>query len=486
MGAGHGANGGASPTETGAADGEIGVADRLSDLSACIDHLERRGALVRVQTEVDPVHELAGVAKRLEGGGCVLFERVRGSRFPVLCGLLWNREILGELFGLPTRQVPFAIADAVGAWKKDPEALAPRLLDRAPANEVVEADVDLSTLPIPHHALKDGGRYLDATLVVARNPLTGGINAAVHRMMVTAQDRLTFLIDPARHLGEYVAIAEQRGTPLPVTLCNGVGLATWFAAALPRLGDRKLSVAHHLIGQPIDMVRAQTSDVPALACSQFVIEAEILPGLREDEGPFGEVTGLYGGRDRRWVMRVKAITRRRNPVLHTVLSGVEVWNTVGLTAEAAIFRALNARHPEVTAVHLPPGGCGFYEAVVQVESPAPGAGREIARATFAAFTSLQRVVVVDTDVDIYDPVDVEWAITTRFDPDAGMVVLPGEEGHLLNPMVTIDADGMRGTVTKIGIDATVPAHDRARFERVVYRDVDLSSYSISGLRPRQL
>ena len=462
--------------------GEVGVADRLSDLSACIEYLDRRGALLRVETEVDPVLELAGVAKRLEGGGCVLFERVRASRFPVLCGLLWNRELLGDLFGLPARQVPFAIADAVGAWQTDPEALAPRLLDRGPANEVVETDADLSSLPIPQHALKDGGRYLDSTLVVARNPLTGGVNAAVHRMMVTATDRLTFLIDPDRHLGEYVAIAEERGEPLAVTLCNGVGLATWFAAALPRLGDGKPSVAHHLVGRPIDMVRAQTSDVPAFADSQFVIEAEILPGLREDEGPFGEVTGFYGGRDRRWVMRVKAITRRRSPVLHTVLSGIEVWNTVGLTAEAAVFRALKARHPEVTAVHLPPGGCGFYEAVIQVESPAPGAGREIARDTFAAFTSLQRAVVVDTDVDIFDPVDVDWAITTRFDPDTGMVVLPGEPGHVLNPMVTVDADG-RGTVTKVGMDATVPAHDRARFERVLYRDVDLSSYTIAG-RPR--
>ena len=399
---------------------EIGVADRLSDLTACLDYLERRGGLVRVQSEVDPVHELAGVAKRLEGGGCVLFERVRGSQFPVLCGLLWNREILGDLFGLPAREVPFAIADAVGSWKQDPEALTPRLLERAPANEVVESDADLSALPIPLHALKDGGRYLDSTLVVARNPLTGGINAAVHRMMVTAKDRLTFLIDPNRHLGEYVAVAEQRGTPLPVTLCNGVGLATWFAAALPRLGDGKPSVAHHLIGRPIDMVRSQTSDVPAFADAQFVIEAEILPGVREDEGPFGEVTGLYGGRDRRWVMRVNAI------------------------------------------------------------SPATGAGREIARETFAAFRSLQRAVVVDTDVDIYDPVDVEWAITTRFDPDSGMVLLPGEEGHLLNPMVTVNADGSGATVTKLGIDATVPAHDRARFERVVYRDVDLSSYTIAG------
>lgn len=463
------------------ADPDIPVADRLADLGACIEFLDGSGGLRRVHSEVDPVFELAGIARRLEGHGAVLFERVRGSRFPVLCGLLASRDSLGRLFGRPAREVPFAIADAVGAWKRDPAALSPRLLERGPANEMVQATPDLFALPIPQHALGDGGRYLDASLVVARNPLTGGVNAAVHRCMVTGPDRLAFLIDPGRHLGEYVRIAEERGTPLPVAICNGTGLATWFAAALPRLGDGKMGIAHHLVGRPLDMIRCRTVDVPAFAGSQFVIEAEILPGVREDEGPFGEVTGFYGGRDRRWVMRVKAITHRAAPVLHTVLSGHEVWNTVGLTAEAAIFRALQAHHPDVVAVHLPPGGCGFYQAVVQVDGSAPGTGREVLRDTFAAFRSLQRAVVVDADVDLFDPVDVEWALSTRLDADRGLLVLPGEEGHILNPMVTVAPDGSGGTVTKIGLDATIPAGDRSRFERVRYQPVDLADYDISGL-----
>lgn len=458
----------------------IPVADRLSDLGACLEFLDRAGALLRVESEVDPIHELAGIARQLEGSSAVLFERVRGSRFPVVCGLLSNRDTLARLFGLPARQVPFAIADAVGAWKKDPGAFPPRLLDRAPANEVVEAEPDLGTLPIPQHALQDGGRYLDASLVVARNPQTGAPNVSVHRLMVTARDRMTFLIDPGRHLGDYVRIAEEHHTPLPVTICNGPGLALFFAAALPRLGDYKHHAAHHLVGRPLDMVRAQTVDVPAFAASQFVIEAEILPGLREEEGPFAEVTGYYGGRDHRGVMRVKAITRRERPILHTLLSGPEVWNTVGFTAEAAIFRALKLRHPEVTAVHLPPGGCGFYQAVIQVHNPPPGAGQRILRDAFNAFKSLQRAVVVDSDVDLYNPVDVEWAITTRCNPDTGILTLPEEEGHILNPLVKIAPDGGSGTITKIGQDATVPPGNRSAFERVLYRQVDLRDYVIRG------
>ena len=455
------------------------VADRLTDLGACIEHLDATGNLLRVRTEVDPRFELGGVAKQLEGTKCVLFERVKGSAFPVLTGLLWNREIVGSLFGIPAQQVPFAIAAAIGPWRANRQALPARLLERAPANEVVEEKVDLSKLPIPVHALKDGGRYLDCSVVMARNPETGQPNISIHRMMVTRKDRLSFLIDPGRHLGEYVAIAERRGEPLPVTINNGVGLAPWIVSSLPRLGDNKHTIAHHLAGRPIDLMRAQTVDVPAYADAQFVIEAEILPGVREAEGPFAEVTGYYAGRDQRWVMKVKAVTRRKSPVFHTVLSGVEVWNAVGFTAEAAIYAAVNAKIPEVCAVFLPPGGCGFYQAVVQVRNARPAIAQDVIRETFQAFRSLQRVVVVDTDVNIFDAADVDWAITTRFNADTGLLVLPNEEGHILNPAVKINADGKGGTVTKIGIDALVPYHeDREKFERVEFRRVDLARYDI--------
>lgn len=455
------------------------TAKRLVDLGACIDFLDRTGKLARVRSEVDPRHELAGIARRFEGGKCVLFERVKGSAHPVLVGLLWNREIAGALFGVPWREVPFVIAAALGPWQKDKAALPARILRQAPANEVIEKKVDLSRLPIPVHALKDGGRYLDSSLVLARNPRTGGLNVSVHRMMVTRKDRLSFLIDPGRHLGEYVELAEQRGESLPVTINNGMGLAPWIVSTLPRLGDGKNAVAHHMIGRPVDLMQAQTGDVPAYADAQFVIEAEVLPGVREFEAPFADVTGYYTERDKRWVMKVNAITRREKPVFHTILSGQEVWNAVGFTAEAAIFHAVNAKIPEVKAVFLPPGGCGFYEAVVQVENTRARIGQDVIRETFRAFRSLQRVIAVDTDVDIFNPVDVDWAVTTRFNADTDLMVLPGEEGHILNPMVTLNPDGKGGTITKVGMDAMVPFDQKGgKFERVQFQEVDLKRYDI--------
>jgi 2,5-furandicarboxylate decarboxylase 1 len=178
-------------------------------------------------------------------------------------------------------------------------------------------------------------------------------------------------------------------------------------------------------------------------------------------------------------MKVKKITRRRKPVFHTVLSGQEVWNAVGFTAEAAIFRTVQAKIPQLKAVYLPPGGCGFYQAVVQVANTRAGIGKDVITETFKAFRSLQRVVVVDTDVNLYDAVDVDWAVTTRCNVDTDLVILPNQEGHILNPIVTVNPDGRGGTVTKIGVDALVPFDaDRTRFARVKFKDASLSSYDI--------
>jgi 2,5-furandicarboxylate decarboxylase 1 len=166
-------------------------------------------------------------------------------------------------------------------------------------------------------------------------------------------------------------------------------------------------------------------------------------------------------------------------VFQTILSGEEVWNAVGFTAEAFIFHAVHAKIPEIKAVFLPPGGCGFYEAVVQVENTRARIGQEVIRETFRAFRSLQRVIAVDTDVDIFNPVDVDWAVTTRFNADTDLMVLPGEEGHILNPMVTLNADGKGGTITKVGMDAMVPFDQKGeKFERVQFQKVDLKRYDI--------
>jgi 2,5-furandicarboxylate decarboxylase 1 len=250
------------------------------------------------------------------------------------------------------------------------------------------------------------------------------------------------------------------------------------ASITPSQGDGKYAIANHIIGRPINFIKAQTVDVPAYADAQFVIEAEILPNIREKEGPFAEVSGYYASRDKRWVMRVLAVTHRKNPVFHSLLSGQEVWNAVGFTAEAKIFNVVKQKIRQLKAVYLDHGGCGFYGVVVQVKKDRAGIAKAAIKETFKAFEPLQRVVAVDEDVNLYDPNDVNWAITTRFNPDRDLIVLPNQVGHILNPMVKIDPDGKGGTVTKMGIDATAPYPMTDTFRRVSFMDVNLKNYNI--------
>ncbi len=192
----------------------------LTDLQSYIAFLEAENHLVRVRSEVDQDFELAGIASRFEGDKAVLFERVKGHPFPVLIGLYWNRPMVARLFGTTSERLPFVLSDEIAAWRKAP--VEPVVVDSGPANEVIETDPDLDRLPIPHHALGDGGRYLTSSVVIAKDPDTGVRNLSIHRMMVTGKRRFTLLLEELGHVMDYYKRAEARGEPLEITVNNGV------------------------------------------------------------------------------------------------------------------------------------------------------------------------------------------------------------------------------------------------------------------------
>lgn len=445
----------------------LGRVDQLNDLQSLVALLDENGDLQRVQQEIDPQLELAGYAAQFEGGPAVLFEHLKGFPYQTIIGLLWNREALGRAFGLPAKELPFHIADCIAAWRRAP--IDPVVVERAPANNVVEKTVDLSSLPIPKHALDDGGPYLDCSAVIARDPLTGVRNVSIQRCLVTGKDRLTMLIDRGRDLRAYWERARWQGKPLPITISNGVGLAVYIACCVPSKDaptfTDELGVASELLGEPLRLVHGQTSNVEGIADAQFIIEGEILPDTFEPEGPFAEVTGMYARRDNRWVVKVNAITRRRKPIFHTLLSGKEVYNSVGLLGEAAVFRAVSQEVPSVTAVYFTHGGGGFYSAVVAMRKTGDAEPKLAIDATMRAFPPLKMVTVVDDDVNIYEASDVEWAMAQRWRPDSGTFMYPDSLGHELN------ATFPDGKGTKVGFDATAPYPKDARHQRIAFLPV---------------
>ena len=436
--------------------------------------LERQGRLARVETEVDPYLELAGVAAKFEGRQAVLFENVKGYQTPVLCGLFWNRDNLAALFDCPAAELPFLFSKAVHSLHTAPIACV--TVENAPAQEAVSLEPDLYAIPTPTLALKDGGPYYSCSAVIAKDPDTGVRNTSVHRMMVTGKNRMTMLMDIGRHLRDYYERAEKRGQPLEITINNGVDPSVYFAAITPSsaapIDTDELAVAAALRNAPVRLCQSKTVQVEGIADAQLIIEGEILPYAREKEGPFGEVSGYYALADDRWVVHVKAVTHRQNFLVQTLLPGKEVWNSVGLTAEASIFQTVSRQIPGLKRVYLSHGGCGFYHAYIQIDPPRSGMAKNAILATFAAFPPLQMVTAVNSDVDIFDAEDVQRAMATRLKAHEDIILIPKSFCHELNPTTE------NGFGSKVGFDCTYPIPKPAEFERVTFQEIDLTRYKI--------
>ncbi len=450
-------------------------ARNLTDLQGYIEFLEAHNLLIRVKTEVNSQLELAGIAKRFEGDKVVLFEKVKDSDYPVLIGLYWNLDIMAKIFDCESSKLPFVLTDEIRAWQKSP--MEPVIRESGPANEVIETDIDLYKLPIPHHATGDGGRYLTSSVVITKDPDTGVRNLSVHRMMVTGKNRFTLLLEELGHVMDYYKRAEAKGVPLEITVNNGVDYPVLMAGAVPAsaapLDADELGIVSQMRGVPVDLIKAQTVDVEAIANAQFVIEGRILPKIREPEGPYAEVTGYYADRDDRWVMEVTAITRREKPIFNSILSGTEVGNAYGLIAGAGAFDKIHSLVPDVTAVHFAEGSVP-YHLVVRMNKTHEGSQRNAIMAAFVSLAFVKTVTVVDEDVDIYNPASVDWAVQTRCCYESDLLLIPNAIGHRLNPMVEDDK------WTRMGIDATVALPWPDKFKRASMENVDLSAYEITG------
>jgi 2,5-furandicarboxylate decarboxylase 1 len=454
--------------------------NHLHDLGAIIADLEAKGRLARVRGEVDLRHELAGVAARLEGGPkAVLFEKVKGRRWPVLAGLYWNRGLLADLMRKEERALPQFVADSIGKWQRDP--VDPVVVKSGPVLDVTEPDVDLGGIPVPVHALKDAGPYFDAAVVIAKDPESGIRNASIQRFQVVNRNTLHVNIDAGRPLETYLERAKRMGRSLWITLNCGVGPGLHFAASAPAEAapiDRDaLGIASAFHGAPVELVPGTESDVEMAAHAMWALECEMIPGESASEGPCAEVAGYYAPVAARPVVHVRRIHRRAGPVFQTMLPGAEMGNSVGLLGEANVLALLRRQVPGVRDVYFTQGGSGVYHAVVQIAQQRAGWSKQAILAAFAASPLLKIVTVVDEDVDIRIAQDVEWAMATRLDPASGIVRIDNAFGHGLNPSFPDNVG------PKVGFDATQPFPKRAAYERVAFKAVALDAYDITGAKP---
>ena len=228
------------------------------------------------------------------------------------------------------------------------------------------------------------------------------------------------------------------------------------------------------------MVKAKTVDLLVPAEAEIIIEGKFLPGVREAEGPFGEFPQYYGERGDRHVMEIDLVTQRKDAILHTIVGGgVEHLLLGGIAREATLLAHLQRIFPNVRDVHLPRGGACRYHLYVQIAKRQEGEAKNIMLGAFAGHYDIKHVVVVDEDVDIHDPREVEWAVATRFQADRDLVIVPESQGSRLDPSTR------NGVGAKMGLDATKPlSADEMKFKRIrVPGEESVDVAALLGARP---
>ncbi len=421
----------------------------FATLRSWLDRLEETGRLARTKPDIPLEFTLAAIAKRLDGEKATLFPTPGGHALSVISGLVAARPWIAEAMGVDETDMLDRYRDAVlhpFPWSEVPS-------DTAPVQQiVVDGDLDITEeLPIPVHNEHDAGAYITAGLGIAANPRTGIQNVSINRIQISGPDRLGVLILP-RDLHRFYDAAEEAGEPLSVAIAIGVDPLTLLASqAILPIDRDELEVAGALHGTPLPVVKCKTNDVRVPAEAEIVIEGRLLPEVREEEGPFGEFPQYYGPAGKRQVIEIDAITRREDALFHTIVpAAMEHLLLGGIPREASLIAHLQRTFPSVKDVHLSRGGVCRYHLVVKIAKRWDGEPKNIMMGAFAGHADIKQVIVVDEDVDILDPVSVEWAVATRFQAADDLMVVAGAQGSRLDPSAT------DGRVDKMGLDATKP------------------------------
>lgn len=392
--------------------------------------LDEKGLLVKIERPVDVKYEMATLMKLLDGKP-VLFQNVKGFEMPAAANLCSSRELIALGLGIKRGQIIAKLAEAIDN-PREPKVVK--------ADDYREIEPDLSKLPILTHYPIDGGPYLSSAIVVARDPELG-LNASYHRMMVIDEDRVVVRILP-RHFDEFLnrgnlEFAICIGNPVPVLVAGAVSV---------ELGKNELSIANALA--ETNLTELEGHRVPE---SEIVMIAE-MTGEEHDEGPFLDLTETPDIVRKQRVARIKRIFVKKNPIYHALLpGGLEHKLLMGMPREPTIFREVS-KVCECVDVLVTPGGCSWLHAAVSIRKKAPDDGRKAIEAALKGHKSLKHVWVVDDDIDIHNPAEIEWAMATRFQGDRDMII-KREKGSSLDP----SSDLKTRETTKIGFDLTIPA-----------------------------
>lgn len=442
----------------------------IHDLRSYIAVLEQNSQLMRVKKPISLKHELADVAATLvrSGAGAPLFEAVRECQWPIFSSGVANQKRAALALGCAENEV----TDVMTRVLEPANGIAPIRVDAAAWQAHVQTgdDIDARELPIPTHSRGDGGPFITGGVIVSQDPISGRGNLSYNRMQVTGPRNFGFNVNEWRHVRTFMESRPDPTAPFPIAVAIGLDPAIMIAAGVRTEAD-ELTIAGAIRGTGIPVRRGVTVNVDIPAEAELVIEGHVLPAQRKGEGPLAEFHGYHGEIWQSPTFEVSAICWRDDPIFQTIIPGWYEHVYIGNVLPREPLLRNFVRHLNKTAqVHIPPYANGFA-AIVQIERDNPGQPKNIALAAMTAHINIKKVIVVDQDINIYDPADILWALTNRVDWSRDIFTVPGAQGHEMDP--TAD---QRGVHTKIGIDATYKRERREYGTRVSYPPVDLSRY----------
>jgi 2,5-furandicarboxylate decarboxylase 1 len=428
-----------------------------------LEQLTKNGELTRIKKEVSTEYEMAGVIEAL-GEKPVFFEKPKESNIPVVAGFVSSKELISSALGIKKEQLLHKLASAIQ------KPVPPTVVAKGECQEVIEKDVDLTKLPIMRYTEKDGGKYITSAVAIVKDPELGR-NMAFHRLMLIGKNKFVARIVEDR--GTDTAL-KKAGGELEIAFCIGNSTPVLLAAAtsLPK-GVDELGMANAL--EKTELVKCKTINLEVPKDCEIVLEGKI---TREKtaEGPFLDTTGTIDKIRQQPVIEIKCVTHREKPIYQTLLPGRNEHKfLMGMPKEPTIFTEVN-KVCECKDVYVTPGGCSWLHAVVKIKKKNADDGKKAIAAAFEGHKSLKHCVIVDDDIDIYNPHDVEWAIATRFQADKNTVIMPHQPGSSLDPSGDL-TEGKKATTCKMGLDATVPFGKTDKsFAKEQYRKVDLNRF----------
>lgn len=431
-----------------------------------IERLSREGELVEINQPVDIRH----VATLVDQSDKALrFNKLIGYDMPLVSGIIRTREramMSMECTSYP--QIEAKLQRGIDA------PLPPKYVSASPTKEVIRtgSDVDLFKLPIPMSSIYDGGPMITAGIVMARDP-EYGINTGIYRFMVKERALTGIDIVTPNNMRLFAQRAFEQGKPCPISISIGNHpMEIMGAGYRAPIGVDEMAIAGGIRGVPVELAQCETIDMPYIADSEIVLEAEILPtGWTQPEGRFGEFTALMGGLHWNPNVRIKAVLHRRDAMYYALHMPWENTWLAAPTRYQAIRRALRTAGVQVKDINVTLGGRAFWHAVISIRKQA-GEGKNALLAALSVM-DLKHVVVVDDDIDVFNGEQVEWAIATRVQGDRDVMVIPGARAKPLDPSLPVMPPGVVPTGAKVGIDATISEGiPHERYERISYAYAD--------------